>query len=112
MNQFMLNQLTLLLNNADVLGLEEDPQFVIEKVMEAAHPSTALSGSFGRNSLMNVNHIAHLSGALVGVFLVWIVSKVPSEPPSQEGSSFQSKAVRTRLQFDIGTTLICLYCSR
>ncbi|KAM1224584.1 hypothetical protein COP2_044615 [Malus domestica] len=87
-------------------------QFVIEKVMEAAHPSTALSGSFGRNSLMNVNHIAHLSGALVGVFLVWIVSKVPSEPPSQEGSSFQSKAVRTRLQFDIGTTLICLYCSR
>ncbi|CAN6721363.1 unnamed protein product [Malus baccata var. baccata] len=86
-------------------------QFVIEKVMEAAQASTALSGSFGRNSLMNVNHIAHLSDALVGVFLVWIVSKFPSEPPSQEGSSFQSKAGRTRLEFVIETTLICLYCS-
>ncbi|CAN6540074.1 unnamed protein product [Malus baccata var. baccata] len=72
-------------------------QFVVEKVMEAAQASTALSGTFGRNSLMNVNHIAHLSGALVGVFLVWILSKVPSEPPSQEGSNFQSKAGRTRL---------------
>ncbi|XP_021819259.1 rhomboid-like protein 11, chloroplastic [Prunus avium] len=68
-------------------------QFVIEKVMEAAQASTALSGPFGGgSSLMNVNHIAHLSGALVGVFLVWILSKVPSEPPAQ-GSNFQIKQV-------------------
>ncbi|CAL8996578.1 unnamed protein product [Prunus brigantina] len=71
-------------------------QFVIEKVMEAAQASTALSGPFGGgSSLMNVNHIAHLSGALVGVFLVWILSKVPSEPPAQ-GSNFQSKTSRTQ----------------
>ncbi|KAJ7965989.1 Rhomboid-like protein [Quillaja saponaria] len=56
-------------------------QFVIEKVMEAAQASTALSGTFrGGYSLQSVNHIAHLSGALVGVFLVWLVSKVPSDP--------------------------------
>ncbi|KAB2629593.1 presenilins-associated rhomboid-like protein [Pyrus ussuriensis x Pyrus communis] len=71
-------------------------QFVIERVMEAAQASAALSGFVGRNSLMNVNNIAHLSGALVGVFLVWIISKVPSEPPSEEGSNFQSKTGRTR----------------
>ncbi|KAK7293832.1 hypothetical protein RJT34_16707 [Clitoria ternatea] len=56
-------------------------QFVIEKVMEAAQASTSLSGTFrGGHSLQNVNHIAHLSGALVGVLLVWLLSKVPSDP--------------------------------
>ncbi|TKY58276.1 Rhomboid protein 11 [Spatholobus suberectus] len=56
-------------------------QFVIEKVMEAAQASTSLSGTFrGGYSLQSVNHIAHLSGALVGVLLVWLLSKVPSDP--------------------------------
>lgn len=62
-------------------------QFVIEKVMEAAQASTGLSNGFiGTYSLQNVNHIAHLSGALVGVLLVWLVSKVPSDLPEKEGS--------------------------
>ncbi|XP_019438820.1 PREDICTED: rhomboid-like protein 11, chloroplastic [Lupinus angustifolius] len=52
-------------------------QFVIEKVMEAAQASTSLRGGY---ALQNVNHIAHLSGALVGVLLVWLLSKVPSGP--------------------------------
>ncbi|XP_061336527.1 rhomboid-like protein 11, chloroplastic [Gastrolobium bilobum] len=56
-------------------------QFVIEKVMEAAQASTSLSGTFrGGYPLQSVNHIAHLSGALVGVLLVWLLSKVPSDP--------------------------------
>ncbi|XP_021735542.1 rhomboid-like protein 11, chloroplastic [Chenopodium quinoa] len=56
-------------------------QFVIEKVMEAAQASTGLSNGFiGTYSLQNVNHIAHLSGALVGVLLVWLLSRVPSDP--------------------------------
>ncbi|MBA0806948.1 hypothetical protein Gohar_022788, partial [Gossypium harknessii] len=40
-------------------------QFVIDKVMEAAQASTGLSGF--SYPLQNVNHIAHLSGALIGV---------------------------------------------
>ncbi|XP_057721761.1 rhomboid-like protein 11, chloroplastic [Arachis stenosperma] len=56
-------------------------QFVIEKVMEAAQASTSLSGTFrGGYALQNVNHIAHLSGALVGVLLVWLLRKVPADP--------------------------------
>ncbi|GAU21104.1 hypothetical protein TSUD_10210 [Trifolium subterraneum] len=54
-------------------------QFVVEKVMEAAQASTSLPGTFRGGSLQNVNHIAHLSGALVGVLLVWLLSKVPSD---------------------------------
>ncbi|XP_057452640.1 rhomboid-like protein 11, chloroplastic [Lotus japonicus] len=59
-------------------------QFVVEKVMEAAQASTSLTGTFrGGYSLQSVNHIAHLSGALVGVLLVWLLSKVPSDPSDQ-----------------------------
>ncbi|XP_065851476.1 rhomboid-like protein 11, chloroplastic isoform X2 [Euphorbia lathyris] len=56
-------------------------QFVIERVMEAAQASAALSGSYrGGYAMQSVNHIAHLSGALVGVVLVWLVSRIPSPP--------------------------------
>ncbi|XP_048332490.1 rhomboid-like protein 11, chloroplastic isoform X4 [Ziziphus jujuba] len=59
-------------------------QFVIEKVMDAAQASTALSGPFrGGHALQSINHIAHLSGALVGVLLVWLLRKVPSDSPDQ-----------------------------
>ncbi|KAG8495385.1 hypothetical protein CXB51_013042 [Gossypium anomalum] len=64
-------------------------QFVIDKVMEAAQASTGLSGfSF---PLQNVNHIAHLSGALIGVLLVWLLSKSPSEPLDNEISKSPRK---------------------
>ncbi|EOA21297.1 hypothetical protein CARUB_v10001656mg [Capsella rubella] len=60
-------------------------QFVVERVMEAAQASAGLSGTiYGGYSLQTVNHIAHLSGALVGVVLVWLLSKFPSEPLDQE----------------------------
>lgn len=52
--------------------------------MEAAQASASLPGTFrGGYSLQNVNHIAHLSGALVGVLLVWILSKIPSDSSNQ-----------------------------
>lgn len=57
-------------------------QFVVEKVMEAAQASASLGGSFRGGGLQNVNHIAHLSGALVGVVLIWLLSSVPT--PSDE----------------------------
>ncbi|XP_057522911.1 rhomboid-like protein 11, chloroplastic isoform X1 [Amaranthus tricolor] len=67
-------------------------QFVIEKVMEAAQASTGLSNGFiGTYALQNVNHIAHLSGAMVGVLLVWLVSRVPSDPSEKEGFSDRNK---------------------
>ncbi|KAL1829362.1 hypothetical protein ACET3Z_007774 [Daucus carota] len=57
-------------------------QFVIERVMEAAQASTSMSGSFrGSSAFQNVNHIAHLSGALIGVALVWLISRFPADPP-------------------------------
>ncbi|KAL9331123.1 hypothetical protein ACSQ67_000733 [Phaseolus vulgaris] len=59
-------------------------QFVIEKVMEAAQASTSLSGFKGGYALQSVNHIAHLSGALVGVLLVWLLSRVPSDDSSYQ----------------------------
>jgi membrane associated rhomboid family serine protease len=60
-------------------------QFVIERVMEAAQASAGLSGTiYGGYSLQTVNHIAHLSGALVGVVLVWLLSKFPSASMDQD----------------------------
>lgn len=53
------------------------------QVMEAAQASTSLSGTFRGGSMQNVNHIAHLSGALVGVVLVWLLSKIPSDSSDQ-----------------------------
>ncbi|XP_058202098.1 rhomboid-like protein 11, chloroplastic [Rhododendron vialii] len=67
-------------------------QFVVEKVMEAAQASTGLSGSFrGGYALQNVNHIAHLSGALIGVLLVWLLSRLAYEPSDQEIPSRRKK---------------------
>ncbi|KAL9338895.1 hypothetical protein Peur_067910 [Populus x canadensis] len=71
-------------------------QFVIEKVMEAAQASAAMTGPFrGGYPVQTVNHIAHLSGALVGVVLVWLVSRIPS-PPDHEGQTSQGKSGKIR----------------
>ncbi len=43
--------------------------------MEAAQASANIGGGY---AMQNVNHIAHLSGALIGVFLIWLLSSVPS----------------------------------
>ncbi|KAL8138594.1 hypothetical protein V2J09_004595 [Rumex salicifolius] len=65
-------------------------QFVIEKVMEAAQASAGMSnGLVGGNALNSVNHIAHLSGALVGVLLVWLLSITPS--PSDKDHTASDK---------------------
>ncbi|KAK8961497.1 hypothetical protein KSP40_PGU018149 [Platanthera guangdongensis] len=60
-------------------------QFVIDKVMEAAQASTGLTGPLGRGyALQNVNHIAHLSGALIGVALILLISQIPSQSSSED----------------------------
>lgn len=54
-------------------------QFVVERVMEAAQSSAMLGGSArGGYAVQNVNHVAHLSGALIGVLLIWLLSSVPA----------------------------------
>ena len=58
--------------------------FCAPQVMEAAQASTGLSGGFRGGSFSSVNHIAHFSGALIGVFLVWLMSRIPTEPPDQD----------------------------
>lgn len=65
--------------------------------MEAAQASTALPGTFRvGSSFQAVNHIAHLSGALVGVVLVWLLSRVPSQPPDGELSTLDREKSRTQ----------------
>ncbi|XP_047308373.1 rhomboid-like protein 11, chloroplastic [Impatiens glandulifera] len=61
-------------------------QFVIEKVMEAAQASIGVSSALngGGSAMQNINHIAHLSGALIGAALVWLLSRVPFQPPSND----------------------------
>lgn len=49
----------------------------VVQVMEAAQASTGLVGpSMMGSSLHNVNHIAHLSGALIGAALVLLISRI------------------------------------
>ncbi|KAL9230323.1 hypothetical protein vseg_005690 [Gypsophila vaccaria] len=70
-------------------------QFVIERVMEAAQASTGLVNGFaGSSALQPINHIAHLSGALIGVLLVWLLSRVPSQ--SSEKEDLPEKPGKTR----------------
>lgn len=60
--------------------------------MEAAQASTGLAGGFrGGNALQNVNHIAHLSGALIGVALIWLVSRFPAQPSDTSTSAMQRR---------------------
>lgn len=67
-------------------------QFVIKRVMEAAQASAGFSASLqGNYALQSINHIAHLSGALIGVLLVWLLSRVPPESPNQDKSTLQRK---------------------
>lgn len=51
------------------------------QVMEAAQASAGLTGGLsGGYALQSVNHVAHLSGALIGVVLIWLLSGIPSQP--------------------------------
>lgn len=71
-------------------------QFVVEKVMEAAQASAGMSGTFiGGYSVQSINHIAHLSGALFGVFLVWLLSRFPSQPPENKALNLHEKRDKT-----------------
>lgn len=58
-------------------------QFVLDKVMEAAQASAQMAGQ-AYSQFANVNHIAHLSGALVGAALIWLISHVPSQEHALE----------------------------
>ncbi|KAL4193973.1 hypothetical protein AMTRI_Chr05g56860 [Amborella trichopoda] len=60
-------------------------QFVIKKVMEAAQASAGLSGAIG-SGYSNINHIAHLSGALIGAALIWLISRIPSQPKQRKSN--------------------------
>ncbi|KAM0880201.1 hypothetical protein ACQ4PT_033741 [Festuca glaucescens] len=46
-------------------------QFVVDKVMEAARATTVTGAA------LQVNNIAHLSGALIGAALVFIINRIP-----------------------------------
>ncbi|KAG1330394.1 putative Rhomboid-like protein 11, chloroplastic [Cocos nucifera] len=59
-------------------------QFVIDKVLEA---STGLTDTWGWGTgyaLQTVNHIAHLSGALIGAALVLLIRRIPSQLSGQD----------------------------
>ncbi|KAJ4818327.1 Rhomboid family protein [Rhynchospora pubera] len=54
-------------------------QFVIDKVMEAAQASAGFAVPLVRGYSLQVNHIAHLSGALIGAALVLLIGRIPSQ---------------------------------
>ncbi|KAF3320409.1 rhomboid protein [Carex littledalei] len=54
-------------------------QFVIDKVMEAAHASAGYAVPLVSGYSLQVNHIAHLSGALIGAALVLLIGRIPSQ---------------------------------
>ncbi|XP_010925849.1 rhomboid-like protein 11, chloroplastic isoform X2 [Elaeis guineensis] len=57
-------------------------QFVIDKVLEA---STGLTDTWGTGyAFPTVNHIAHLSGALIGAALILLVRHITSQPSGQD----------------------------
>ncbi|XP_008781715.2 rhomboid-like protein 11, chloroplastic isoform X1 [Phoenix dactylifera] len=58
-------------------------QFVIDKVLEAAQASTGLTGTWG-TGYGAVNHIAHLSGALIGAALILLISRIPYQPSGRD----------------------------
>ncbi|XP_023637547.1 rhomboid-like protein 11, chloroplastic [Capsella rubella] len=71
-------------------------QFVLKRVYEAAQGSTGLLETiFGGFTSMKVvqtlKPIAEFSGALVGVLLVWLLSKFPYELVNQEVKKFLQK---------------------
>ncbi|XP_020096840.1 rhomboid-like protein 11, chloroplastic isoform X1 [Ananas comosus] len=71
-------------------------QFVIDKVMEAAQASAGLAGPLATgSSFQTVNHIAHLSGALIGAALVLLISRIPSHPPGSDSKASKAKDKRT-----------------
>lgn len=59
--------------------------------MEAAQASTGIAGGFRGNGLQNVNHLAHLSGALIGVALIWLLSRLSSQPSDVNASNMQKR---------------------
>ncbi|KAH9768711.1 Rhomboid-like protein 11 [Citrus sinensis] len=61
-------------------------------VMEEAQASAGMSGTFiGGYSVQSINHITILSGALFGVFLVWLLSTVPSQSLQDKASNLHEK---------------------
>lgn len=73
---------TLLSYGRNLTSVRAGTEYI--QVMEAAQASTGLAGGIhGGSALQNVNHIAHLSGALIGVALIWMLSGISSEPDAQ-----------------------------
>ncbi|KAF0927637.1 hypothetical protein E2562_035491 [Oryza meyeriana var. granulata] len=63
-------------------------QFVVDKVMEAARATTVTGHS------LQVNNIAHLSGALIGAALVFLINRIPF--PSDGDSPKSTKDTREK----------------
>ncbi|XP_020096841.1 rhomboid-like protein 11, chloroplastic isoform X2 [Ananas comosus] len=69
---------------------------ILVKVMEAAQASAGLAGPLATgSSFQTVNHIAHLSGALIGAALVLLISRIPSHPPGSDSKASKAKDKRT-----------------
>ena len=64
--------------------------------MEAAQASAGTSATFiGGYSVQCINNIAILSGALFGVFLVWLLSRVPSQFPENKALNLREERDKT-----------------
>jgi membrane associated rhomboid family serine protease len=66
-----------------------------KQVMNAAQASAQMAGQ-SQHSFGNVNHIAHLSGALVGVLLIWLISRIAPHEKLISDHSKQEKATHRK----------------
>eukprot|EP00475_Leptophrys_vorax_P017512 TRINITY_DN24153_c0_g1_i2.p1 TRINITY_DN24153_c0_g1~~TRINITY_DN24153_c0_g1_i2.p1 ORF type:complete len:399 (+),score=-16.88 TRINITY_DN24153_c0_g1_i2:201-1397(+) len=66
-------------------------QFVVEKVMSEARNSAIFVSGGTVAAASGVNHIAHLAGALLGVLLIWMISRLPEGSGNQEDGSRNNK---------------------
>lgn len=58
--------------------------------MEAAQASAGFAVPLVRGYSLQVNHIAHISGALIGAALVLLVGRIPSQSTDSD-SDFKRK---------------------
>lgn len=58
-------------------------QFVVERFLEEASASTRMGAAVAAGGGV-INHVAHLAGALMGVLLIFIISRLPGKSSGDE----------------------------
>ena len=77
---FTLRKAHLVRHKVERRGAKHDAMIlaVTSQVLSEAQSSAIVAG--GGGAMSGVNHVAHLAGALLGVLLIWLISRIPDGP--------------------------------